>query len=178
MTRTERTYYVVVALWNIPGWFMHPVYPMFLMSRGLDLLEINLILAIFLISTFLFEVPTGAVADLYGRKISFLASCVTRMCAFVLYSFADGFAACAIAEVIDAIGLTLASGSLEAWAVDGVRAEGDRRPMDRLFARAQVIIRASMIVGGIVCGYLADRFGLVLPWLVAASIFAIAFVVA
>jgi MFS family permease len=177
VTRTERTYYLVVALWNVPGWFMHPVYPMFLASRGLDLFEVNLILAIFLISVFLFEVPTGAIADTYGRKFSFLASCAIRMLAFVIYSFADGFAACAIAEVIDAIGLTLASGALEAWAVDGVRAEGDRRPADRMFARAQAIVRGSMVVGGVICGYLADRFGLSLPWLVAAAFFALAFVV-
>jgi len=177
VTRTERTYYAVVALWNLPGWFMHPVYPMFLLSRGLDLFQISLILAIFQISIFLFEVPTGAIADLYGRKLSFLLSCLTRLAAFLLYSVAEGFTACAIAEVIDAVGVTLASGAIDAWAVDGVRAEGDQRPVDRMFARAQAIIRAAMVLGGLACGYLADRFGLVVPWLVAASFFAFAFVI-
>lgn len=177
MTRTERTYYVVVALWNLPGWFMHPVYPMFLLSRGLDLFEIGLILAIFQIGVFLFEVPTGAVADLYGRKVSFLLSCLIRLAAFLLYSVAEGFTACAIAELIDAFGVTLASGAIDAWAVDGVRAEGDRRPADRMFARAQAIVRAVMVLGGLACGYLADRYGLTVPWLVAAAFFAAAFVV-
>jgi len=176
VTRTERTYYVVVALWNLPGWFMHPLYPMFLLSRGLDLFEISAIFAIFQISVFLFEVPTGAIADLYGRKVSFLLSCLVRMSAFLLYSVAPGFWVCALAEVIDAIGVTLASGAIDAWAVDGARAEGDRRPADRMFSRAQAIIRAVMVVGGLVCGYLADRFGLTLPWLVAAGFFAVAFV--
>ena len=177
MTRTERTYYVVVALWNLPGWFMHPIYPMFLLSRGLDLFEISLVLASFQISIFLFQVPTGAIADLYGRKVSFLLSCLTRLGAFLLYSVAQGFTACVIAEVIDALGVTLASGAIDAWAVDGVRAEGDDRPADRMFARSQALVRAVVVVGGVACGYLADRFGLVVPWLVAASFFAIAFVV-
>lgn len=176
MTRTERTYYVVVALWNLPGWFMHPVYPMFLLSRGLDLFEISAIFAIFQISVFLFEVPTGAVADLYGRKVSFLLSCVVRTAAFLLYSVAPGFLVCAIAEVIDAIGVTLATGAIDAWAVDGVRAEGDRRPADRMFARSQAIIRAVMVVGGVVCGYLADGFGFTVTWFVAASFFVVTFV--
>jgi MFS family permease len=177
MTRTERTYYVVVALWNLPGWFMHPVYPIFLQSRGLDLFEVGLILAIFQFATFAFEVPTGAIADLYGRKASFLLSCLVRMGAFAMYSVAEGFTACAIAEVIDAIGVTLASGAIDAWAVDGVRAEGDHRPADRMFARSQAIVRGVMVAGGVACGYLADHFGFTATWLVAASFNGLAFVV-
>ena len=177
MTRTERTYYVVVALWNLPGWFMHPVYPIFLQSRGLDLFQVGLVLAIFQFGTFLFEVPTGAVADLYGRKVSFLLSCLVRMLAFSMYSVAEGFTACAIAEIVDAFGVTLASGAIDAWAVDGVRAEGDHRPADRMFSRAQAIVRGVMVVGGVACGYLADRFGFTATWLVAASFNGLAFVV-
>ena len=177
MTRTERTYYVVVALWNLPGWFMHPVYPIFLQSRGLDLFQVGLVLAIFQFGTFLFEVPTGAVADLYGRKVSFLLSCLVRMLAFSMYSVAEGFTACAIAEIVDAFGVTLASGAIDAWAVDGVRAEGDHRPADRMFSRAQAIVRGVMVVGGVACGYLADRFGFTATWLVAASFNGFAFVV-
>lgn len=177
MTRTERTYYVVVALWNLPGWFMHPVYPIFLQSRGLDLFQVGLVLAIFQFGTFLFEVPTGAVADLYGRKVSFLLSCLVRMLAFSMYSVAEGFTACAVAEIVDAFGVTLASGAIDAWAVDGVRAEGDHRPADRMFSRAQAIVRGVMVVGGVACGYLADRFGFTATWLVAASFNGFAFVV-
>lgn len=177
MTQTERTYYVVVALWNLPGWFMHPVYPIFLQSRGLDLFEVGLVLAIFQFGTFAFEVPTGAVADLYGRKISFLLSCLVRMAAFAMYSVAEGFTACAVAEVIDAFGVTLASGAIDAWAVDGARAEGDHRPPDRMFARSQAIVRGVMVLGGVACGYLADRFGFTATWLVAASFNGLAFVV-
>jgi MFS family permease len=174
MSRIEKTFYLVTALWSLPGWFMHPVYPMFLMSRGLDLFEINAILAIFQISVFLFDVPTGALADVHGRKRAFLASCATRMAAFLLYSVASGFAFCAVAEVIDALGLTLASGALEAWAVDALRAEKDPPPVERLFARSQMVVRGAVIVGGIACGYIADRFGLRVPWLVAAGMFAVA----
>ncbi len=46
-----------------------------------------------------------------------------------------------------------------------------------MFARAQSMLRAVFVVGGLACGYIADRFGLTVPWLVAASIFAVAFVV-
>jgi MFS family permease len=169
MTRSERTYYVVAGSYTFAAFFISPIYPLYLMSRGLDLFQINVVLAVYLLSVFFFEVPTGAIADLFGRKVSFLLSCVVRLCAYTLYTFADGFADCLVAEVIDAIGTTLASGALEAWAVDAVRAEGDERPTDRMFARAQVISRAMMIVGGLAAGYLAAWGGMVVPWLVAAA---------
>ena len=73
--------------------------------------------------------------------------------------------------VIDAIGSTLASGALEAWAVDGMHAEGQQRPPDRFFARAQMLSRTVMIVSGVTSGYLGD-YDLTLPWLVAVGGFA------
>src|SRR5437773_12508153 len=148
MTRTERTYYVVFGGYTLAQFFIAPVYPLFLLSRGLDLFRMNAILATYLITVFVFEVPTGAIADRFGRKRAFLAACMVRMTAYALYAFERDFADCLVAEFIDAVGTTLASGAREAWAVDGVRAEGDARPTDRLFARGQVVARAFMIVGG------------------------------
>jgi MFS family permease len=179
MTRTERTYYVVAGLYSGAGWFLGPVYPLFLLSCGLDLLQMNLVLATFLICVFLFEVPTGAVADVFGRKVSFLLSCAVRAFAFGLYSMADSFTDCLVAEIIDAVGMTLATGALDAWAVDGMREEGHDGPVDRLFARANIVTRSLMVVGGIAGGYVASlsfsyawlggAFGFMLTGCVAAA---------
>jgi MFS family permease len=172
MTRTERTYYLVFGLYSLSGWFLAPMYALFLLSRGLDLFQINMVLATYLIAVCVFEVPTGALADLAGRKLSFVLSCIVRMVAFSLYAFAHSFADCLIAEFIDAIGSTFANGALDAWAVDGMRAEGDGRPVDRFFARAQITSRTLMIGGGIACGYLGEH-GMALPWLAAAAGFGV-----
>ncbi len=172
MTRTERTYYVLEGSFQTWGWFMVPVYPIFLLSKGLDLFQMNVVLATYFMATTVFEVPTGAIADVYGRRVSFVLACFVRSLAFLLYTHADGFTDCLIAEVIDGLGFTLASGALEAWAVDGIRAEGDHRPTDRLFARVEMIIRGVMIVGGIVGGVLAD-VNLLLPWYLATVGFAL-----
>src|SRR2546430_15737228 len=129
MTRTERIFYLLFGGYSLAQFFLAPVYPLFLLSRGLDLLQINLILAIYLITVFVFEVPTGALADTAGRRFCFVLGCATRTAAFLLYSRTRSFADCAVAEFIDAVGTTLVSGALEAWAVDGVQAEGDGHRM-------------------------------------------------
>src|SRR5437764_11842227 len=171
MTRTERTYYLVFGLYSLWAWFLAPVYPLFLRGRGLDALEVNLILATYLIVIFVFEVPTGAAADVVGRKASFLLSCAVRAVAFGLYAVADGFADCAVAEVIDGIGTTLATGALDAWAVDGMRADGDQGPVERFFTRAQALARVTMVLGGVSCAYLA-AVDFALPSWVASAGFA------
>lgn len=168
MTRTERVYYLLTCVYRVAWSALGPTYGLFLLDRGLDLLQLNLVLAVYLITICLFEVPTGAVADTVGRKASFLLSCLIRAAAFAMYYVSDSFPAFLVAEVVDAIGTTLATGAFDAWAVDGVHAEGDRRPVDRLFSRGQMLGQAMAILGGLGAAQLADR-DLALPWLIGAG---------
>jgi MFS family permease len=168
MTRTERTYYLITCLYRLSWSALGPTYALFLLSRGLDILHVNLVLAVYLITTCLFEVPTGAVADVFGRKVSFILSCLVRAVAFAMYFFSDTFAEFLVAEFVDAIGTTLATGAFDAWAVDGMRDEGNERPVDRLFSRAMILGQMSAIVGGLGAAQLAER-DIRLPWLVGTS---------
>ncbi len=176
MTRTERTYYLVAGGYNLAQFFLAPIYPLFLLSRGLDLFEINAVFATYLFTTFLFDIPTGAIADRFGRKTSFVLACAVRTAAFLLYTRTRTIGDCIEAEILDGIGATLAMGALDAWAVDGARAEGDHRPSDRMFARVQAIAHGAMIVGAVASGYIGER-DLTLPWYVAAAVFAVTGVV-
>ena len=60
--------------------------------------------------------------------------------------------------------------ALDAWAVDGMHSEGEQRPADRFFARAQILARLLMVVSGLLGGYLAT-LGMQWPWLLGASCF-------
>lgn len=173
MTRTEKTYYAVFGLYGLAWWSVAPMYPLFLLSRGLDLFQANVVLATYLVVVFLFEVPTGAVADVFGRKFSFVLSCFVRGGAYLLYAFAEDFGDCLVAETIDAIGTTLATGAIDAWAVDGMRSEGDHRGAQRFFAKSQMVTRVVMIGGGIASGY-AAAVDIRWPWLGGSAVFALA----
>jgi MFS family permease len=105
----------------------------------------------------------------FGRRVSFLASCAVRAGAFTLYFFADGFAVFLVAEAIDAIGHTLASGALDAWAVDAARRKGGEGRMDRLLARGFGAGSAAMIASGLAGAYLAG-VSLRLVWLAGCAV--------
>lgn len=171
MTRTERQYYLIYSLYCASWSFLTPVYTLFLLRRGLDLFEVNVVFAVYLIVAFLFEVPTGAVADVFGRKASFVLSCVLRSVAFGLYWFADSFPDFIVAEFVDAIGTTLATGALDAWAVDGMRDEGHDGNTEKLFTRAFLWCRPFMVGAGVLGGYAADT-DIGTPWILGAGCFA------
>lgn len=172
MRRTDRTYFLITGLFNFSWAFIAPTYVLFLLDRGLDLFQASVVPAVFFIVSVVFEVPTGAFADVVGRKPSFLLSCFVRMIAFGMYAFAHTFPAFIVAEFVDALGATLANGALDAWGVDARMQERDGEPHDRFFARAVMVARAAITVSGLAGGYLAERDP-ALPWFCAAASFAL-----
>jgi MFS family permease len=132
------------------------VYVMYLLNSGLDLLQVNLVNVAFMVSVFIFEIPTGAIADIFGRKISFVLSSVVMGIGFICYGLADDFVGFILAEIILAIGITLTSGAFRAWLVDSLHwYEWSGKLLDvfRLEGRCRNI---AMLVGGLIGAYIGS----------------------
>lgn len=166
---TIRLYLLLKALSTFGVSFISAVYVTFLITRGLDLFQVNLVNAVFFATMFLFEIPTGAIADVFGRKVSYVASCLLWGISMFLYSGANSFWGFATAEMVAAVGATLASGAFQAWMVDKLRHHGHNGTLSRVFAREQQVVSSFAIVGGICGAYLADR-ALYLPWVVGGCV--------
>src|SRR6056297_4316600 len=63
------------------------IWMLFLASRGLSLFQIGIMESIFHITSFIMEIPTGMVADLYGRKTSRLLGRVATIISFLIMLF-------------------------------------------------------------------------------------------
>ena len=70
--------------------------------------------------SFLFEVPTGIVADVYSRKLSVVIGLLLIGLGFTVESLFPTFMAILIAQVIWGVGFTFVSGAREAWIADEV----------------------------------------------------------
>src|ERR687891_1075826 len=79
------------------GWTLAPVF--FVTELGLSPLELVLAGTALEVAYFLFEVPTGIVADTYSRRISILVAMVAMGAAFVATGLAGG-----VAVVLAALG--------------------------------------------------------------------------
>lgn len=72
------------------------------------------------VTAFLFEVPTGVVADTISRKLSIIIGTIMIGAGFILEGAIPRFETILIAQVIAGIGYTFTSGATEAWIADEV----------------------------------------------------------
>src|SRR3712207_3313924 len=115
--------YLTLTLGNtLATSFIWGINTLFLLDAGLSNLEAFAANAFFTAGMMLFEVPTGVVADLRGRRVSFLLGALTLAASTMLYVFMwwteAPFWAWAVASVLLGLGFTFFSGAMEAWLVD------------------------------------------------------------
>ena len=88
----------------------------------LDPLELVLIGTALELGAFLFEVPTGAVADSKSRRLSVIVGFVVIGLAFVLYGITTDFGILMLGSFVWGIGWTFISGAHQAWLADEIGA--------------------------------------------------------
>jgi DHA3 family tetracycline resistance protein-like MFS transporter len=113
---------------------------------GLTPVQLILVGTTLEISAFVFEVPTGIVADVYSRRLSIIIGYVLMGLGFLVEGFFPAFLPILLAQVIWGLGYTFTSGATQAWITDEI-GEDDA---NKLFMRGtQVGLFASLLgMGG------------------------------
>jgi MFS transporter, DHA3 family, tetracycline resistance protein len=113
---------------------------------GLTPVQLILVGTALEISAFVFEVPTGIVADVYSRRLSIIIGYVLMGLGFLVEGFFPAFLPILLAQVIWGLGYTFTSGATQAWITDEIGEED----ANKLFLRGtQVGLFASILgMGG------------------------------
>ncbi|MEJ2130581.1 MAG: MFS transporter, partial [Gammaproteobacteria bacterium] len=85
---------------------------------GLDPLQMVLVGTALELSAFVFEIPTGIVADVYSRKLSVIIGYALTGAGFLLLALAPRFEVILLSQVIWGLGATFISGAYPAWLAD------------------------------------------------------------
>src|SRR5512141_1915507 len=91
---------------------------------GLTPLQLVLIGTTLEVSTFLFEVPTGIVADVYSRRLSLIIGYILMGIGFLIEGFFPAFLPIVLAQAVWGLGYTFTSGAKQAWITDEIGEEG------------------------------------------------------
>lgn len=133
---------------------------------GFSFAQLGLLLAIIPITSILFEIPTGAIADLYGRKFSVLLGYLFEGLGYLALFFVTDFSLIFLVYVVIGVATTLSSGSKEAWVIDLLKKK-DRGLIHNYFSNTQIIESLSLVLSGIIGAFVVASLGLSVIWVFA-----------
>lgn len=133
----------------------HGVWMLYLAYRGLSLFEIGIMESIFHLTSFSMEVPTGMIADLYGRKTSRVLGRILAVISTIIMIFAGNVYFFALSFVFSALSYNLESGAGDALIYDSLKAIGEEKDYMKITGRREIAYQVASSISLIVGGYLA-----------------------
>src|SRR3989338_7909663 len=97
------------------------IFVLFMLSNNLSMTQVMVLEALFIIVVLLLEIPSGAFADLFGRKLSLALSMVAASISFIIFGLGTSFWTFLLAQVIIAFGWALTSGADSALLYDSLK---------------------------------------------------------
>jgi hypothetical protein len=105
---------------------IYPLYALLFADTGLSQAQISVLFAIWSATAIVAEVPSGALADRFGRRTAIVAAGVLQAAGYALWVTVPGMAGFAVGFVLWGLGGALVSGAREALLYDGLAAVGAR----------------------------------------------------
>ena len=168
--QVQRTYLLLTLLSTLSASFIWGINTLFLLDAGLSNVEAFTANAFFTGGMVLFEVPTGVVADTWGRRTSYLLGAGTLLVSTLIYLWMwhshAALPGWAIASILLGLGFTFFSGATEAWLVDALTFAGVRDSLQSVLARGQVVGGAAMLGGSLTGGFVAQATNLGVPYII------------
>jgi len=113
-----------------------PVLIPFFNSLGLNMEKIFILLSVFSISCFLFEVPSGYISDLLGRRKTLIISSILKGTGFSLFAVANGFDLLIVAEIILGLAVSLSSGTDTSLIYDSLLAIDSKKAQIKILGKS------------------------------------------
>ena len=175
------TVYLVMAFFSQMGFLtvatVSIVYQ--ITEANLDPFQLLIVGTVLEATVFLFEIPTGVVADVYSRKLSLLIGFALIGAGFIILGAFPLFWTILLSQMVWGAGYTFTSGARQAWLSDEL---GDDDETSRTFVRgarfelagslvgigisvalASVFVSLSLLVGGAMFLALAAVLTLIMP---------------
>jgi MFS family permease len=180
--RIQRTYLTLMLGNTLAASFIWGINTLFLLDAGLTNLEAFAANAFFTAGMVVFEVPTGVVADTWGRRTSYLCGTLTlagsTLFYWVLWQTSAPFWGWAVVSMLLGLGFTFFSGAVEAWLVDALRFAEYDGTLEAVLGRGQMISGVAMLSGSVAGGVIAQATNLGVPFLLRVAVLLVMFVVA
>ncbi len=156
--RNVRVYYLFMAATGLM--IFMPIWIIYLINeRGLSLTEVAVFESFFWLTVIIAEVPTGAIADRFGRRISLALGSTLFAISTLIFAVASNFAILLSSYLVMGVAMTLYSGASEAMLYDSLRVMGRTREYERHAGRSHGLFWGMMVISTAVGGPVAYLLG-------------------
>ncbi len=131
----------------------------YFMMSGLSLFLIGVLFSIREIIIFVFEVPSGVLADRYGKKSGLVVCFIFYIASFVVFFLADNFALFAVAMGLFALGEAFRSGTHKAIIIDFVEKNEISDSKTKIYG----LTRSYSLIGSMTASLVSIALVLLLP---------------
>lgn len=125
------------------------VWVALLAARGFSLWEIGLAESVFHVVSLLCEVPSGMAADLLGRRKTLLSGGVLTVTCNLLMAFAPNLFTICLAMGLNALAMTMFSGTFTALVYDSLKTEGREDEYIQVSANSSQISMLANAIGSL-----------------------------
>ncbi|MCX6750157.1 MAG: MFS transporter, partial [Candidatus Pacearchaeota archaeon] len=154
-----------------------PAFWMISFNNYITLTQIGIVFAITSLISFCLEIPTGAFADIYGRKASTLVGYFfTAVSVFFLFFF-KSFLGIFFFMSTWSIAGTFISGAKESWVIDNIKQKKKAPLIKSFFLKDQFIIGLALLLSGVLGTIVVKHWGIEISWIFAAASFLVTFVI-
>ena len=152
--------------------------PFFLEWGGLTIFQTQILQSWFSFWLFIMEIPTGVIADYFGRKYSIALGCLAVSLAALVYGSYPVYWIFLLGEFIWAVANSLVSGANEAWLYDHLKRYHHEEQAKAINGQAESVRYLGMLVAAPLGSLMAAKLGLNYPMLLSSIPFLIASVFA
>ena len=162
-----RVYLAMSAAMTFASAMMFTVLSVYYVTRaGMDALQLVLVGTVLEATVFVFEVPTGVVADTVSRRLSVIIGTFVIGAAFVAEGLIPVFGAIVLTQATRGLGETFLSGATQAWLADEI---GEAHVGGALLRGGQ--IDRAIGIAGIVAGAALGSLHLQLPVVLGGALY-------
>ena len=124
-----------------------------LAARGYSLVDIGIAETVFHITSLIFEIPSGVLADVFGRKKMLIVSSIMRMIGNIIMILSDNLFTVCLSIAFHALSYNFSSGTGDALAYDSLKAANAASRFERFESDQLVIYRLCSGISTLCAGF-------------------------
>ena len=147
--------------------YFAPAFWIIFFNETLSLFQISILFSVLAISTFIFEIPTGAFADLFGRKASTLFAYILMGLLLPVFIFISNFYILILLFALWGLFGTFYSGAREAWTIDNLKYYKRDDLINSYYLKEHSLIMFGMFLSGFIGAFVVSKMGINSIWVFA-----------